>query len=132
MEERIQKFCRSIYTERFRNKGITLIALVITIIVLLILAGITIMGLTESGLFKNAKIAKQKTRYAFAKEIIEIKLIEIQTDCISKSEEYNIVKIAEGMKLAEDITIEKYYNKGTGSIKDGVTENLTDLEGIVV
>ena len=58
--------------------------------------------------------------------------MEIQVDCIEKGEEYNIEKIATGMKEAEDITIEKYYNKETGSIKEGVTENLTNLEGIVV
>ena len=43
------------------NKGITLIALVITIIILLILSGITISSLTNTGLFKNAKEAKNRT-----------------------------------------------------------------------
>ena len=40
------------------EKGITLIALVITIIILLILAGISISALTNQGLFKNAKITQ--------------------------------------------------------------------------
>ena len=44
-----------------KNKGITLIALVITIIILLILAGISISALTNQGLFKNAKEAKNRT-----------------------------------------------------------------------
>ena len=52
-----------------RNKGITLIALVITIIILLILAGITISSLTNTGLFKNAKLAKEKTEKEQEKEI---------------------------------------------------------------
>ena len=39
------------------NKGITLIALVITIIILLILAGISIRALTHTGVFQNAKQA---------------------------------------------------------------------------
>ena len=121
-----------IHTGSLKNKGITLIALVITIIILLILAGITIIQITGNGLFGKTEIAKQKTRYVAAKETVNLKLMEIQVDCTEKDEKYNIKKIAEGMKLAEDITIEKYYNKGTGSIKDGVTENLTDLEGIVV
>ena len=43
-----------------KNKGITLVALVITIIILLILAGISIASLTESGLFEKAKDAKEK------------------------------------------------------------------------
>lgn len=46
------------------QQGITLIALVITIIILLILAGISISALTDSGLFKNAKEAKQKSEAA--------------------------------------------------------------------
>ena len=47
-----------------RNKGITLIALVITIIILLILAGISISALTNQGLFKNAKAAQNATEKA--------------------------------------------------------------------
>ena len=43
------------------NKGITLVALVITIIILLILAGITIASLTQTGLFAAAQDAKTKT-----------------------------------------------------------------------
>ena len=47
-----------------KNKGITLIALVITIIILLILAGISISVLTNQGLFKNAKAAQNSTEKA--------------------------------------------------------------------
>ena len=47
-----------------KNKGITLIALVITIIILLILAGISISALTNQGLFKNAKAAQNATEKA--------------------------------------------------------------------
>lgn len=44
-----------------RNKGITLIALVITIIILLILAGISISALTQTGIFEKANQAKNKS-----------------------------------------------------------------------
>ena len=47
-----------------KDKGITLIALVITIIILLILAGISISALTNQGLFKNAKAAQNTTEKA--------------------------------------------------------------------
>ena len=47
-----------------QSKGITLIALVITIIILLILAGISISQLTGSGLFEKAKEAKNRTEEA--------------------------------------------------------------------
>ena len=46
------------------KKGITLVALVITIIILLILATISIQSLTNTGLFKNAQKAKDETQNA--------------------------------------------------------------------
>ena len=52
-----------------RNKGITLIALVVTIIVLLILAGISITMLTaDNGIIKKALEAKQETEAAQEEE----------------------------------------------------------------
>ena len=51
-----------------KEQGITLIALVITIIILLILAGISISALTNQGLFKNAKIAQNATERAEAEQ----------------------------------------------------------------
>ena len=49
---------------RKENKGITLVALVITIIILLILAGISISALTNTGIFEKAKEAKEKSEAA--------------------------------------------------------------------
>ena len=46
------------------QKGITLVALVITIIILLILATISIQSLTNTGLFAKAQEAKEKTQNA--------------------------------------------------------------------
>ena len=43
------------------KKGITLVALVVTIIILLILAGISIASLIEKGLFEKAKEARERT-----------------------------------------------------------------------
>ena len=52
-----------------RNKGITLIALVVTIIVLLILAGISIVMLTgQNGILNRAVEAKEKTKVAQEEE----------------------------------------------------------------
>ena len=51
------------------NKGITLIALIITIIVLLILAGVSIAMLTgENGLIAKAATSKAKTEKAELEE----------------------------------------------------------------
>jgi len=54
--------------KKFAQRGITLVALVITIILLLILAGISISSLTNSGLFENAKLAEERTKNAQEKE----------------------------------------------------------------
>lgn len=55
------------------QKGITLIALVITIIVLLILAGVSIAMLTgQNGLLTKAGNAKTQTNEAEAKEAVQI------------------------------------------------------------
>ncbi len=53
---------KSIKTKLEKSKGITLIALVITIIVLLILAGITIASITgENGILrKSTKCSRKK------------------------------------------------------------------------
>lgn len=51
-----------------KEKAITLISLVVTIIILLILAGITIATLKQSNLFGNAKDAKQKWEFAEQEE----------------------------------------------------------------
>ncbi len=62
-----------------KNKGITLIALVVTIIVMLILAGISIQMLTgENGILKRAREAKDKTESASEKEAIGMSVANYQ------------------------------------------------------
>ena len=51
-----------------KNNGITLVALVITIVILLILAGISISALSNTGIFQKAKDAKKKSEEATKKE----------------------------------------------------------------
>ena len=56
-------------TLRKKQSGITLVALVVTIVVLLILAGITIMyTMGENSIFKKAQEAKNKTEDAIQNE----------------------------------------------------------------
>lgn len=58
--------------KRKNDTGITLLVLVITIIILLILAGITISAITgDDGIIKNARSAKEDTEIANEKEIVE-------------------------------------------------------------
>ena len=95
-----------------REKAITLVALVITIIILLILAGITINSLTESGLFENTKLAKEKYENA---EKLENATLGQYEDEINK---YNIdgtrngiddVVLWEGsiINVGENVTLDK-------------------------
>lgn len=70
------------------NKGITLIALVITIIVLLILAGVTIATLSgDNGILTQAQKAKNETEKATEKEKIELAVVASQ----SKSKNNRII-----------------------------------------
>lgn len=60
-----------------RNKGITLIALVVTIVVLLILAGISIGVLTgDNGIINQAKKGKEETEIGEEKEMIDISVAQ--------------------------------------------------------
>ena len=67
---------KAIINPKEAQKGITLIALVITIIVLLILAGVSIAMLTgQKGILTQANNAKNATELASAKEKVELAVI---------------------------------------------------------
>ena len=64
-----------------KQNGITLIALVITIIVLLILAAVSIAMLTgENGILSKASNAKEKHLIAQYEEELNLCIMEMQTD----------------------------------------------------
>ena len=58
---------------RKEARGITLVALVITIIILLILATISIQALTQTGLFESANKAKLENKRGQISETLELK-----------------------------------------------------------
>ena len=91
------------------NKGITLVALVITIIILLILAGISIMSLTNTGLFGKAQEAKTKTKMADAKDAIMLTLNEWQME-----------------HATLDTTLEAFFNE---KVKSGELSGFEENEG---
>ena len=67
---------KAIINQKETQKGITLIALVITIIVLLILAGVSIAMLTgQNGILTQANNVKNETELASAKEKVELAVI---------------------------------------------------------
>ena len=73
LEKQIEKVVKQQIENKVKyQKGITLLALVITIIVLLILAGITISAITgDNGIIGNAGRAKEEAEIANEKEILE-------------------------------------------------------------
>ena len=89
-----------------KNKGITLIALVITIIVLLILAGVSIAMLTgDNGILTQAQNAKNKTEEAQGEEENILNSYESFLNSYSgENTEFtdslgNIVKVPEGFRV---------------------------------
>ena len=98
-----------------RQKGITLISLVVTIVVLLILAGITISTVfSDDGIIKKAQEAKNKTLEAVAKEHAELNQLynDLEEAFNSIPEEPVIPKPPEG---AVQIS-EPSWSNGTASV----------------
>ena len=116
------------------NRGITLIALVITIIILLILSSVTIATLTgENGLFARTKQAKLISNYTSAKEVIDLKLMEIKSEFIN--EDYKITDIFSKIAETSNIVIDNYYTSETAMVKEGIESDvskITNLSGILV
>ena len=121
------------------QKGITLIALVITIIVLLILAGVSIAMLTgENGILTNATESQQKTDYENAKEQIDIALAAIKTEALAQittDNQYDVTDTDNMDALASDNVIGKTINsdskydvqKNAGTITITYTNNATKV-----
>lgn len=92
-----------------RNKGITLVALVITIIVLLILAGVAIsLTIGEHGILNMAKLSKEQTEKAEIQQEIEFAIMEIQAESITNDKEFtmDLLQVELSKKLT-NITAEK-------------------------
>ena len=80
------------------NSAITLIALIITIIVLLILAGVTLnMVMGDSGIFSKANQAKNKTEVAQYEEELRMCVLELQTDEATKGTTFGIDTIRKNL-----------------------------------
>ncbi len=95
--------------KRKNNNGITLIALVITIIVLLILAGVTIATLTgENGILTRASQASEQTEIAEEKEQLSLAYTGVLAD-----------KNGQGDVTAEELQNELHRNGRTDAQASG-------------
>ena len=119
-------------------QGITLIALVITIIVLLILAGVAInLSLGENGIFNRAKEAKIKYTEAQLKEELETELASLLIDAKSQGRDVSIDDIANKMDeigevlgVEDDIIEGEYKDHNVTIDKDGNVTIGNKLTGI--
>ena len=130
---------------RSNNKGITLVALVITIIILIILAGVSIsMLIGNDGIIQKAKQAAEKTDRAIQKEQQDLQILLNELDdrppttvakAIEKNwksnkntpieDEYeNKIVIPAGfhiaMPTADNGIVYDYTGNGTPSVQDGI------------
>lgn len=103
-----------------QEKGITLIALVVTIVVLLILAGVSLsLVIGNDGIIKRAKEAKN--RYAEAQTNEEKQLNELAN---------GIDEMETGIKKVDGVTIPEgyYYVGGTKAKGIVISDNIADKE----
>ena len=99
-----------------KNNGITLIALVVTIVVLLILASISIGMLTgDNGIINQAKQGKEETEISEEKEIINISVTQ-----------------AMDADVMGNIEKDKLQEKLNSNTSDGVTEVINGGDTLVV
>lgn len=109
------------------NQGITLIALVITIIVLLILAGISIATLTgEGGILNKATGAKEKSQKETIIEQARLDIFEKQTEHLGSLTEKEFKTILENYGTlsnhGEATIFDKVLKTKEGSYDIGVRE----------
>lgn len=117
------------------QKGITLIALVITIIVLLILAGVTIAMLSgENGILKRATETRSTNAEAQAREEAKIAFMDVRTEIAAKKSQLGTYSPATNVKSpntsisSSDKTLEDVVINDLG-YKSGAQSGWTKVEG---
>ena len=108
------------------NRGITLVALVVTIIILLILSGITIQGITHTGIFSNAKQAELENKRAQIVEYLRLKVINEQTNnpfgsaekIITATRDNILENIKDFKEIGKKVIVEEISTEEDGEIVD--------------
>ena len=109
-----------------KAKGITLIALVITIIVLLILVGISIAMLTgENRILTKATEAKEQYAYKNAEEKVKLAVVEYQVkmreDLLKGNGTYQVKVVGKNRKraISQELSVTEVQVKISGTLKVG-------------
>ena len=96
--------CKKAKIEKSKERGITLIALIVTIIVLLILASVTIATLTgENGIITNAIEARERTEIASVKEQAKLDIASWVTDRLANGEDATVNSASQVKEILETI-----------------------------
>lgn len=101
-----------------KERGITLVALVVTIVVLLILAGVSIsMVLGNNGIVTKAKETQTAQDKAYAEDVIESGLKAVQIEVLSNT-------LPTGKTANVAYVVEK-INDSAFTVKSGSTDTIT-------
>ena len=102
-----------------RNRGITLIALIVTIVVLLILAGISIGTLTgENGIIKMAREAKRGTEISEETEMVDLATIQaMKKDRYGDITKTNLENVLKDMSGAGKVEITEVVEENVLLVK---------------
>ena len=127
--------------EKQKNKGITLIALVITVIVLLILAGVTIATLTgENGILTRASDAREQTERTNVIEQARTDILGIQTEKkegnITKGELKTVLDkyfddVPEDFTIDDVFTTKDEYGKHEIAVSEIYNGNLGETQEVI-
>lgn len=111
------------------NKGITLIALIITIIVMLILVGVTVAVAINGGLIETAKKAARKTERAKMDEEIQTIIAAMNADILAHPENHKITEDefpVDDETITEELAFAFYFKKPVKNIEENfkIKENI--------
>ena len=116
------------------SEGITLIALVVTIIVLIILAGVSINLLFgQYGVVTKAKDAKEQQETAQVKEDIQLKLADLQAEKIIKGESITTEELEEIINTSKGEVVKDANGTITGvKVGDVIIPIETITQGVKI
>lgn len=123
---------RKIEDERLmlrEKQGITLIALVVTIVIILILAGISMsLVLNNNGVIKRTKDAALKTEIAEEKEEIERAIATVQMGKVNTDEGYTTKDVADEINRTQEGKV-SYYDNYIKYTKSGREYEIEEKDG---
>ena len=117
-----------------KNKGISLIVLIITIVVIIILATAIIVNIAQTNMIENAKEAVVKQDFAAMQDELSLYIADKYADALGKynPEELNVIEEDKVVEILKSIKGTKYADfviieNGKIAITDQVPEDMKEL-----